>query len=411
MMITVQEAHRLINQSIVPLGIEELPLGLLQGRVLAQEITAPFSLPRFTNAAMDGFALKWDDISTASRESPVRMHVAQQIQAGTLSTLPVATGCCAEIMTGAPMPEGADTVVQFEESSGFGSACVEIYKAPKQGANIRYCGEEVAAGEIVLRKGMSISPSEIAVIASFGCASAMVQRVPKVSIVTVGDEVRSPGEELSGAEIYNCNRFLLEAACRSTGIEPAMLPHAPDDRKRLHEVLELAINSCDLLITAGGISMGEYDFVQEELSSLGVTKKFWNVAQKPGKPLYVGATNEGKLVFSLPGNPVSSLVCFVEYCVPALFALQGKSAPDKFYAVLAEPFPADKKRHRFLLGKVWAEDGRLLCRISPKVESHMITSVIGSNCLLETAPSSVPLSPGSEILCTMLPWAGLLAES
>jgi molybdopterin molybdotransferase len=411
MMITVQEAHRLISQSIVPLGTEELPLDQLLGRVLAQDIRAPFSLPRFTNAAMDGFALKWHDISTASRESPVRMHVTQQIQAGALSTMPVVAGCCAEIMTGASMPEGADTVVQFEESSGFGSEFVEIFKAPKQGANVRYSGEEATTGEIILRKGMSISPSEIAVLASFGCASAMVQRMPKVSIVTVGDEVRSPGEALSGADIYNCNRFLLEAACRSTGIEPAILAHAPDDRKLLREALALALETCDLLITAGGISTGEYDFVQQELSSLGVTKKFWNVAQKPGKPLYVGSGSEGKVVFSLPGNPVSALVCFVEYCLPALLALQGKSASDKFHAILAEPFPADKKRHRFLLGKVWAEEGKLLCRISPKVESHMITSVVGSNCLLEAVPSSVPLSPGSEILCTMLPWAGLFAES
>lgn len=407
MMIPVQEAHRLINQSILPLSIEELPIDQLQGRVLARNITAHFALPRFTNAAMDGFALKWDDVSHASKESPLRLHVTQKIPAGTLSTLPVVTGGCAEIMTGAPMPEGADTVVAFEESSGFGSEFVDIYKVPKQGENVRYCGEEVAKDEIILHKGKSLSPSEIAVLASFGFTSAAVQSKPRVSIVTVGDELRSPGEALSGAEIYNCNRFLLEAACRSAGIEPVGLRHAPDDRELLREVLALSLEECDLLITAGGISTGEYDFVQQELSSLGVTKKFWNVAQKPGKPLYFGSAAEGKVVFSLPGNPVSALVCFVEYCVPALFALQGKSAPGKFHAVLAEPFPADKKRHRFLLGQVWTENGKLLCRISPKVESHMITSVVGSNCLIEAAPSPEALSEGAEVLCTMLPWAGL----
>lgn len=407
MMITVQEAHHLISQSIIPLGIEELPLGRLQGRVLARNVTAPFSLPRFTNAAMDGFALRRNDISGASREFPVQLHVTQKIPAGTLSALPVASGCCAEIMTGAPMPEGADTVVPFEESSGFGSEFVAFYKALKQGANVRYQAEEVAAGEIILRKGESVSPSEIAVLASFGCPSAMVQRVPGVSIVTVGDEVRLPGEELSGAEIYNCNRFLLEAACRSAGIEPVILLHAPDNRKLLREMLSLALDNSDLLITAGGISTGEYDFVQQELSSLGVIKKFWNVAQKPGKPLYFGSSAEGKAVFSLPGNPVSALVCFVEYCIPALCALQETSAPDKFHAVLTESFPADKKRHRFLLGQVWAEEGKLLCRISPKVESHMITSVAGSNCLLESEPSPEPLSAGSTVLCSMLPWSNL----
>jgi molybdopterin molybdotransferase len=407
MMISVQEAHRLINQTIVPLCSETLPLNQLRGRVLARDVTAPFPLPRFTNAAMDGFALQWDDVSLASMQSPVRLHVTQKIPAGTLSTVPVTSGCCAEIMTGAPMPEGADTVVAFEESSGFGSEFVDIYKAPKQGANVRYGGEEVRPGEIVLRKGTSLSPSEIAVLASFGCASAPANKKPRVSIVTVGDEVRSPGEALSGAEIYNCNRFLLEAACRSIGIEPVKIRHAPDDRVLLHEVLAQALDESDLLITAGGISTGEYDFVQQELSSLGVTKKFWNVAQKPGKPLYFGEAAEGKVIFSLPGNPVSALVCFVEYCVPALYAFQKKSEPDKFRAVLAEPFPADKKRHRFLLGQVWTEDGKLVCKISPKVESHMITSVVGSNCLLEAEPSPDPLSKGSEVLCTILPWSHL----
>ncbi len=407
MMITVQEAHRLINQSVAALGMEELPLDQLQERVLAREVRAPFSLPRFTNSAMDGFALKWSDISAASRESPVRLQVTDKIPAGTLSTLPVSSSGCAEIMTGAPMPEGADTVLAFEESSGFGMEFVKIYKAPKKGANVRYSGEEVALDEVVLQKGVTLSPSEIAVLASFGFASAPVHKQPRVAIVTVGDEVRNPGEELSGAEIYNCNRFLLESACRSLGIEPVMVRHAPDDRELLREVLALALNECDLLITVGGISSGEYDFVQQELSALGVTKKFWKIAQKPGKPLYFGSSGEGKVVFSLPGNPVSALVCFVEYCLSALCALAGKPAPVKFHAALAEPFPSDKKRHRFLLGTVRAEEGQLLCKASPKVESHMITAVVGSNCLIEAEPSGEPFLKGSRVRCTMLPWSNL----
>ena len=407
MMITVQEAHTLIRQSLAPLGTEELQLDQIQGKVLARDITAPFSLPRFTNAAMDGFALKWDDIGTATDDFPVRFQVTQAIPAGTLSTLPVTSGCCAEIMTGAPMPEGADTVVAFEQTSGFGSDSVDVFKTPKYGANVRYCGEEITGGEMLFRKGELLSPSEIAVLASFGFASVVVHRKPKVSIVTVGDEVCMPGEEVSGAQIYNSNRFMLEAACRSVGVEPAGLHHAPDDRVALREALALALAECDVLITAGGISTGEYDFVQQELSALGVTKQFWNVAQKPGKPLYFGSTPEGKAVFSLPGNPVSALVCFVEYCIPALNILQEHPEINSFKAILAELFPTDKKRHRFLSGKVWSEHGKLLCKVSPKVESHMITSLAGSNCLVEAEPSSVPLPAGSEVTCTMLPWAML----
>ncbi len=406
-MVSVKEAHSLIRESVAPLGAEEMPLAELQGRVLARDIAAPFALPRFTNAAMDGFALKWEDIRHASEESPVLLHVTQEVPAGRMPHLAVVSGCCAEIMTGAPLPDGADTVVAFEESSGFGSAFVEIYRAPKKGANVRHAAEEVVMGVTLLLKGTRVSPSEIAVLASFGFSSALVMKKPRVSIVTVGDELLMPGEELSGSKIYNCNHFMLEALCRSLGMEPVCVRHAPDDREALRELLALSLSECDLLITAGGISTGEYDYVQEELAALGVVKKFWSVSQKPGKPLYFGCSGNGTPVFSLPGNPVSALVCFVEYCVPALCSLEGKAAPERVAAELAEPFPADKKRHRFLPGKVWVEEGRLLCRISPRVESHMITSLAGSNCLLDAAPSPETLSAGSRVSCLMLPWSVL----
>ncbi len=409
-MITVQEAIRLITDSLAALGTEELPLGQVQGKVLARDFTAPFALPRFTNAAMDGFALRLDDIRDASDDAPVRLKVTQRIAAGGMATLAVPSGCCAEIMTGAPLPEGADTVVAFEQSSGFGSEDVEIFKAPKRGANIRYGGEEISAGETLLRQGSILTPAEIAVLASFGCASVMVQRVPGVSIVTVGDEVCMPGEELSGAQIYNCNSFMLDAACRSVGIVPVTLRHVPDNRVLLRQAIAQALAESDVLVTVGGISSGEYDYVQDELSALGVIKTFWSVAQKPGKPLYYGHTIEGKAIFSLPGNPVSAIVCFVKYCLPALYALQAKTCHNTFRAILAEPFPADKKRHRFLLGQVRSEGGQLLCRLSPKVESHNITSVLDANCLAESAPSGDILPSGSEVLCTWLPWANMISS-
>ncbi len=407
-MITVQEAHRLIQESLPAPGIEEQLLRHLQGMVLARDVEAPFALPRFTNAAMDGFAVRWDDISHASVDSPVLLHVTQIIPAGRSSTMRVVSGCSAEIMTGAPLPEGADTVVAFENTSGFGSAFVEIYRPVQKGANVRHSGEEVKPGEVLLHKGDILSLPEIALLASFGLSSAEVYRKPRVAMLTVGDELRMPGEAVSGAEIYNSNLFMLEAACRSVGIEPVALSAAPDTRDSLHAELVGLLEACDLLITVGGISTGAYDFVQQELAVLGVQKKFWSVAQKPGKPLYFGCSESGIPVFSLPGSPVSALVCFVEYCIPALSALQGRAAPAKLRAILAEPFPSDKKRYRFLPGHLYPEEGRLRCRISEQVESHMLTSLIGSNALLEAEPSREPLPAGSEILCTLFPWSGFL---
>lgn len=226
MMITVQEAFRIVTESVLPIVAEKLSLPYLQGRMLAEDVAAPFPLPRFTNAAMDGFALRMDDISGLSDGSPSRLTITQEIAAGALSSFPVFSGCCAQIMTGAPMPEGADTVVPFEDTSGFDGESVLVYKAPKPKANVRYRGEEVCEGELLLRKGTLVTPAEIAVLASFGFASALVSGLPKVAILTVGDELRMPGDHAENAAIYNCNQFMLEAACRASGVGITVIGHA-----------------------------------------------------------------------------------------------------------------------------------------------------------------------------------------
>ncbi|ABL66456.1 molybdopterin molybdotransferase MoeA [Chlorobium phaeobacteroides] len=405
MMITVQEAFRIVTESVLPIVAEKLSLPYLQGRMLAEDVAAPFPLPRFTNAAMDGFALRMDDISGLSDGSPSRLTITQEIAAGALSSFPVFSGCCAQIMTGAPMPEGADTVVPFEDTSGFDGESVLVYKAPKPKANVRYRGEEVCEGELLLRKGTLVTPAEIAVLASFGFASALVSGLPKVAILTVGDELRMPGDHAENAAIYNCNQFMLEAACRASGVGITVIGHAPDERNAMREALRDAMAGCDLLLTAGGISTGRYDFMQELLEEHGVERKFWTVAQKPGKPLYFGITPDKRPVFALPGNPVSAMACFIKYVVPALSRLQGKELSGSIRAELVKSFVPDRKRHRFLFGKVWQENDRLLCCAASKVESHMITALCGANCLLESDPSGDSIPVGTTLNCTMLPWA------
>jgi molybdopterin molybdotransferase len=407
-MITVQEAHEIIRQSIRPDSpICRLPLNQLTGKILAENLHAGFPMPRFTNAAMDGFAVLFDDISSASANAPSSLKITQDIPAGTQATIPVAPGRCARIMTGAPMPEGADTVVQFEDTSGFDGEVVEIYKAPACGANIRHTGEEIMAGELLAGKGIRITPAEIALLAAFGLGSANVYRQPKVALITVGDELCMPGENAGNLSIYNSNLAMLEACVRASGAALGDVSQLPDDPIRLKEALKTAIEQCDLLVTAGGISTGQYDYMQQSLTELGVEKKFWKVAQKPGKPFYFGTSPSGTLVFSLPGNPVSALVCFLEYCMPALALLQGGSTASKFEACIDDPFPADRKRHRFLFGTLRVEGGSLLCRLSPKTESHMLTAASGANCLVESPPASGPLPAGSLVTCSLLPWATL----
>ncbi|NTV66436.1 MAG: molybdopterin molybdotransferase MoeA [Chlorobaculum sp.] len=404
-MITVEEARQIIAATVTPCApAVAAPLRQLRGRVLAEEVRAGFAMPRFTNAAMDGFAVRHNEIAGASDAAPVTLPVSQELAAGALSTEPLAAGTCCRIMTGAPLPEGADTVVPFEQTSGFGSDAVEFYKAPAKGANIRHEGEEVVAGALLAAAGTRVTPSEIALLATFGVASALVRTQPRVALVTVGDELRLPGQEIEPLAIYNSNLPLLEASVEATGAEITQTHQLPDDRQAIHKALASAIAESDMVITAGGISTGEFDFMHEELQVLGVEQRFWKVAQKPGKPVYFGATAAGKLVFSLPGNPVSALVGLLEYCLPALCRMQGVEPARKFTATLDEPFPADRKRHRFLFGRLRVEAGALRCKLSPQTESHMLTALSGANCLVEAPPSPDALPAGSLVTCALLPW-------
>ena len=384
---------------------EPVTLQELSGRVIAEDIRSGFPMPRFTNAAMDGFAVMTADTAGASESEPVRLAVSQEIPAGARSTMRLTAGTCARIMTGAPMPEGADTVVPFEETSGFGSSEVEFYRTPKQGANIRREGEEVKCGDLLVPKGTRATPAEIAILAAFGVPAAKAYRRPRVALVTVGDELRMPGEPVDPLSIYNSNLPMLEACVRATGAEVSCSWQLPDDPARIRHAVECSLESSDLLLTAGGISTGKYDFMQETLTSLGVEEKFWRVAQKPGKPLYFGMAPSGAMLFSLPGNPVSALACFIEYCMPTLARLQGAEPAHELQAYLDEPFPADGKRHRFLFGRLRNVGGRLYCTISSKTESHMLTAVCGANCIVEAPPSPEPLPAGTLVTCNLLPWA------
>ena len=406
-MISVIEAHAIISSSTpIASRIEKVPLAGLPGRVVAEDIVAAFPMPRFTNAAMDGFAVMHDDIAGASASRPARLPVTQEIPAGKQSTVQLEPGTCARIMTGAPLPAEADTVVPFEDTSGFGEQVVEFYKPSKRGANIRSAGEEVAAGELLISKSTLVTPAEVGLLATFGIPAMVAYRKPRVSILTVGDELRLPGEEAAPLAIYNSNMPMLEACVLAAGAEVAEALQLPDNPTAITEALRRSLETCDLLVTAGGISSGQYDFIHETLTSIGVVEKFWKVAQKPGKPLYFGESPSGTLVFALPGNPVSALACFIEYALPCLARMQGCEPRPKLQACLEEPFPADMKRHRFLFGRLRSESGRLFCNLSPKTESHMLTAARGANCIVESGPGAAPLPTGTMVTCNPLPWAG-----
>ncbi len=403
-MISVQEAKTIIQKHIPRLGTETVQLNKVGNRVLAQEITAEFPMPRFDNSAMDGFAVRASDTNGASQTNPVTLKMVSVSSAGSPSDVTVGLGECAQCMTGAKIPNGADAIVMVEDTSGFSdSNSVEIYLETHSGKHIRKQGEEIKEGEVLIPNGTRITPSEIGTLASFGYGEVIVFKKPRIAIFGTGDELVEPGNKLSHGQIYNSNLYVFTDLAKRAGADIIMRRVIKDDRESLHSFLSEALKSCDMVISSGGVSMGRFDYVREVFMELGVEEHFWKVAQKPGKPLFFG-TGETTLIFGLPGNPVSSYIGFMEWVWPVLETMMGKPEKKFLTGILKESFPRDKEKYRFLFGKAWLEAGTIVCKPSAKTGSHMLSSSLEANCILGSEPGDKPLKMGEKIRVNILSW-------
>jgi molybdopterin molybdotransferase len=319
-MISVQEALQTVLRDVSVLGIETIALPRGLGRVLAAPVQAGRDVPPFRNAAMDGYAVRAADVAAASRSAPVTLRVLELIGAGAMPTQSVARGTATKIMTGSPLPDGADAVVRVEDTEG-GEGEVRIAVQVVAGTHVRHPGEDMRAGETVLQPGHALQPADIGLLASLGHAVIRVHRRPTVAILSTGDELVELGQSLAPGQIVNSNAYTLAAAVEAAGAIPRVHGIVHDTVAETRAAFCDAFAS-DMVLSTGGVSMGTFDLVRETLAELGVAERFWKVAQKPGKPLTFGV-RDGAPVFGLPGNPVSSLVCFYLYARPALRAMQG----------------------------------------------------------------------------------------
>ena len=403
-MIAVQEAKSIIQKRIPLLGTETVSLHDAGNRVLAQDIVATFPLPRFDNSAMDGFSLRAADTNGASQSNPVTLKMVSVSSAGTPSEIIVGSGECTQCMTGAKIPDGADTIVMVEDTSGFSDAdSVQIFLEAHPGKHIRKQGEEIQEGDVLIPKGTRITPGEIGTLATFGYKKIPVAKKPRIAIFGTGDELIEPGNKLKAGQIYNSNLYIFAELAERAGAEVIMQIVIKDDKESMRTFLSEALNICDVVISSGGVSMGRYDFVRDVFMELGVQEHFWKVAQKPGKPLFFG-TAKSTLIFGLPGNPVSSYIGFMVWVWPVLDVMKGKSEQQGLTGILKEPFPREKAKYRFLFGKAWMENGTLVCKPSAKTGSHMLSSSLEANCILGSAIGESPLQPGEEIRVNILPW-------
>jgi molybdopterin molybdotransferase len=291
-------------------------------RILAEDVVSGENIPPFNNSAMDGFAVLAGDIQGASADKPVELKIIDNVPAGKVSGNKVTSGTAIKIMTGAQIPEGADAVVRMEDT-GQEEDLAYIFCEIHAGQNIRLSGEDIKKDEVVLRHGSLITPAEIGVMASLGKSRVGVIRQPKVAVLATGDELVETDEPLSAGKIRNSNSYTLFGQVLACKAQPVMLGIARDKKEELEAKIREGLKVADVILTTGGVSVGEHDFVKDVLAEIGADLKFWGVAQKPGKPLAFWTLGE-KLIFGLPGNPVAVMVTFEEYVRPALLKMMGR---------------------------------------------------------------------------------------
>ncbi|MCF8722545.1 molybdopterin molybdotransferase [Nitrospina gracilis] len=400
-MITVDEALASILAKIQPKGLEKVSITEALGRVLAEDITARRDNPPLDNSAMDGYAVIANDIQSATPDSPVKLELVDEVAAGSIGTITLKSNQAIRIMTGAPIPPGADAVLMQEDTDKNGSFVFAKDKATV-GENIRLAGEDVKTGDVVVPKGGVITPAHVGMMAVCGRSSVTVGQRPTVAILSTGDEIVDLDQVPEGSQIYNSNGYMLMAQVASAGGVPRYMGIAKDDEKDLLEKFEWALES-DIVLSSGGVSVGDYDLVKASLQKMGNEMVFWKVAMKPGKPLAFGNIG-GKPVFGLPGNPVSSFVSFEQFVRPSIKKMMGARdlSPQTVQATLTETIKKKTDRVHFMSAVVSWDGGDYTVTPAEQQGSGVLKSTVAANGLLVFPLEKSELRKGDRVTVQLL---------
>src|SRR3954452_12212034 len=397
------EAHReRILSAIDPLPSFDQPLMEAYGLAAAEDVYASVALPGFDNSAMDGYAVAHADVASASDESPVHLPVVGEIGAGQATLLAVSPGTAVKIMTGAPVPAGADSVVPYEWTDR-GVANVVSSRSPEKGQHVRPKGQDISVGDLLVEAGRVLGARQIGLLAAVGRASVRSRPRPRVVVLSTGSELREPGSALGRDSIYDGNSFLLAAAARQAGAIAYRVGIVPDQARAFLGALNDQLVRADLVITSGGVSMGDYDVVKEALAPLG-TMWFGGVAMQPGKPQGFGTVGEDAVpIVTLPGNPVSSYISFEQFVLPAIRRMMGRApyTRPEADAVLTHGLRSPDGRRQFARGTLSVVDGRLAVTPVGPQGSHMIGDLAESDALIVVSESVTSVEAGETV--TVLP--------
>jgi molybdopterin molybdotransferase len=386
-LLTLEEAQEHVLRRVRPLPVEPVPLAAAGGRVVAEELRARVDLPPFASSAMDGFAVR-------SKDLPATLRIAGESAAGKPFGSRLEPGSAVAISTGAVVPEGADAVVPIENVVKLDDR-VEVSQEVEVGAHIRPAGGDVASGDVVVPKGVTLTPARLAAAAASGVATVPCRRRPRVGVLATGSELVVPGAALQPGQIYETNGLMLGSALAAAGAEVVSAPAVADDVAALREALERGL-ACDVLVTSGGVSVGEHDLVRSVERELGVEEIFWRVSIKPGKPVSFGVRGDTP-VFGLPGNPVSALVGCELFVKPALRALQGDAAPLPRLESgrLVAGLRRNQERDEFVRARVRVDDDGVVLEPVAGQESHMIVRSSSADALVHVPRGNGELAAGS----------------
>ncbi|PYP44538.1 MAG: molybdopterin biosynthesis protein MoeA [Gemmatimonadetes bacterium] len=407
-MLTPTEAARLILEHVAPLPTTRRPLREALDRVLAEDVASPIDLPAWDNSAMDGYAARAADVERAGPDHKITLAVIEAVAAGQFPTKPIGPGQTTRIFTGAPLPAGADTVVRQEDTEPAQPGTVTVVTGRDARKNVRYRGEDIRKGEVVLGAGTPLGPAQLGVLASIAHATPLVHDAPRVAFMGSGDEIVDldrADDILSGRKVASSNSYTLDALIRRTGGIPVDLGLARDTKQSLREHLAAArARDADLVVTTAGVSVGEHDFVREVLTELGGEIKLWRIAMRPGAPVGFGLLG-GKPWIGLPGNPVSAMVTFELFVRPALRRLLGHRLPFRrtVPVCVGEAIKLGPRLRHFLRAVVTPEGsgGTLTARLTGPQGSGILTSMARANALL-IVPEDRPTVPAGETLPALL---------
>ena len=374
-MISIEEAKKIITENLPPREVETINLTDALGRVLAESVSAPEPSPRYSNSAMDGFAARWEDAQSANESNPISLPVVGESSAGIPYETKLEKGQSIRISTGAMIPNGADIVVAQEDTQ-FDKKAVKILRVTRKHQNIRFKGEEFSDGDVVLKAGSAIQPSQIGLLSALGIQNISVFRKPQMAIIVTGTEIKPFDTGIQPWQIRDSNSVMLSAAIAEAGGEISFSKIVGDDLARTRSILNEAAQKIDIVIFSGGVSVGPHDLVKTAVEDGGFQTLFWRVNQKPGKPLFAAKKNN-TLLYGLPGNPVSAYMCYLVYIHPVIkYFLNTKSNQKIIHGRLKETIHNNFNRDHMLRVKI-ERTGDEIPRIIPikKQGSHMLTSL------------------------------------